>query len=282
MCIFWGWKDRYTLHVNGSKQCGPGGLWLCKEMGHDRVNMGQLDLGFLFSCFSSESIHVYCRRGLYTLLMLVCCFSLNLPRFVAEGDCIPWIFWGFFLLILSRFIAERGCTFSKSLFVVFSLNLPRFIAEGGWDLLNLWLNDAKTNEHNPVIMELIRVFKELPVTIDILKKVMRNACIHWRRHEGLSIVSGGIYTTSLNPNKTGGPWWPPLDILCDNSATRKALATTLYVNFLSSFPHMLTPNLWRPGVRFRSYITFCKCMSDRKRLKMWFCVQNQCKLSFFT
>ena len=39
MCIFWGWKDRYTLHVNGSKQCGPGGLWLCKEMGHDRVKV---------------------------------------------------------------------------------------------------------------------------------------------------------------------------------------------------------------------------------------------------
>ena len=38
MCIFWGWKDRYTLHVNGSKQCGPGGLWLCEEMGLDRVN----------------------------------------------------------------------------------------------------------------------------------------------------------------------------------------------------------------------------------------------------
>ena len=90
---------------------------------------------------------------------------------------------------------------------------------------------------------------------------------------------------TFNPNKTGGEgaWWPPLDISRDNSATRKALATTLYDNFLSSFPHILTPTLWRPGVRFRSYITFCTCMHiDRKRLKMWFCVQNQCKLSFFT
>ena len=75
----------------------------------------------------------------------------------------------------------------------------------------------------------------------------------------------------------GGPWWPPLDILCDNSATREALATTLDDNFLSSFPHILTPNLWRPGVWFRRYVTFCTCTSDRKRLKMWFCVQNQCK-----
>ena len=72
----------------------------------------------------------------------------------------------------------------------------------------------------------------------------------------------------------------PLDMSRNKSATRKALATTLHDNFLSSFPHILTPNLWRPGVRFRSYITFCTCTSDRKRLKMWFCVQNQCKLRF--
>ena len=39
-----------------------------------------------------------------------------------------------------------------------------------------------------------------------------------------------------------------------NSATRKALTTTLYDNFLLSFPHILTPNLWRPGVQFRSYL----------------------------
>ena len=40
---------------------------------------------------------------------------------------------------------------------------------------------------------------------------------------------------------------PPLDISRDYSATRKALATTLYNNFLLSFPHILTPNLWRYG-----------------------------------
>ena len=43
----------------------------------------------------------------------------------------------------------------------------------------------------------------------------------------------------------GGGHDGPLDISRDNSATRKALATTLYDNFLSSFPHILTPNLWR-------------------------------------
>ena len=47
----------------------------------------------------------------------------------------------------------------------------------------------------------------------------------------------------FNPKKTGGPKRPPLDILRDYSATRKALAATLHDFFLSSFPHILTPNL---------------------------------------
>ena len=71
----------------------------------------------------------------------------------------------------------------------------------------------------------------------------------------------------FNPKKTGGPKRPPLDISCDYSATRKALAATLYDFFLSSFPHILTPNLWRPGVRFWSYVTFCTCTSDWKWLQ---------------
>ena len=73
--------------------------------------------------------------------------------------------------------------------------------------------------------------------------------------------------TVLTLKRLGGAMMPPLDISRDYSATRKALATTLYDNFLSSFPHILTPDLWRPGVRFRSYITFCTCTSDRKWLK---------------
>ena len=46
----------------------------------------------------------------------------------------------------------------------------RFVADGGWQLLNGWLVDAKASDNTPVIMELIKVFKQLPVTIDILKK----------------------------------------------------------------------------------------------------------------
>ena len=71
---------------------------------------------------------------------------------------------------------------------------------------------------------------------------------------------------AFNPKKTGGGGGHdgPLDISRDYSATREALAAILYDNFLSSFPHILTPNLWWPGVWFRSYVTFCTCTSDRK------------------
>ena len=47
--------------------------------------------------------------------------------------------------------------------------------------------------------------------------------------------------TLFNPKKTGGAFKAPLDISRDYSATRKALAATLYDFFLSNFPHILTP-----------------------------------------
>ena len=46
------------------------------------------------------------------------------------------------------------------------------------------------------------------------------------------------------------------------------LAATLYDFFLSSFPHILTPNLWRPGVRFwQLRNVYGTCTSDRKWLQ---------------
>ena len=86
----------------------------------------------------------------------------------------------------------------------------------------------------------------------------------------------------LNPKKTGGGLkGPPLDISRDYSATRKALAATLYDFFLSSFPHILTPNLWRPGVRFWSYVTFCTCTSDRKWLQNVILCTKSMQIEFF-
>ena len=77
----------------------------------------------------------------------------------------------------------------------------------------------------------------------------------------------GLGLTLIRLGGGGGHDGPPLDISRDYSATREALAATLYDNFLSSFPHILTPHLWRPGVRFRSYVTLCTCTSDRKWLQ---------------
>ena len=82
----------------------------------------------------------------------------------------------------------------------------------------------------------------------------------------------------LNPKKTGPP---PLDISRDYSATRKALAATLYDLFLSSFPRILTPNLWCPGVRFWSYVTFCTCTSDRKWLQNVILCTKSMQIEFF-
>ena len=80
----------------------------------------------------------------------------------------------------------------------------------------------------------------------------------------------------------GGGIMAPLNISRDNSATRKALATTLYDNFLSSFPHMLTPNLWRPGLRFRSYVTFCTRMhvGPKKAQNVILCTKSM-QIEFF-
>ena len=91
----------------------------------------------------------------------------------------------------------------------------------------------------------------------------------------------------LNPKETGGGGGggghdgPPLDISRDYSATREALAATLYDNFLSSFPHIFTPNLWRPGVRFRKYVTLCTCTSDRKWLQNVILCTKSMQIKFF-
>ena len=52
-----------------------------------------------------------------------------------------------------------------------------------------------------------------------------------------------ISLTLIRLGGGGGHDGPSLDISRDYSATREALAATLYDNFLSSFPHILTPNL---------------------------------------
>ena len=89
--------------------------------------------------------------------------------------------------------------------------------------------------------------------------------MYWLHSSKCRMNDGHLTLIRLGGGGHDGP--PPLDISHDYSATREVLAATLYDNFLSSFPHILTPNLWRPGVRFRSYVTLCTCTSDRKWLQ---------------
>ncbi|XP_033643643.1 serine/threonine-protein phosphatase 1 regulatory subunit 10-like isoform X2 [Asterias rubens] len=48
--------------------------------------------------------------------------------------------------------------------------LSSFIHDGGWELLNLWLQESKESTNSAFMTDLLKVFKKLPVTIDILKK----------------------------------------------------------------------------------------------------------------
>ena len=65
------------------------------------------------------------------------------------------------------------------------------------------------------------------------------------------------------------------------SSHRDTLWLFFNENFLSSFPHILTPNLWRPGVRFWSYVTFCTCTSDRKWLQNVILCTKSMQIEFF-
>ena len=84
----------------------------------------------------------------------------------------------------------------------------------------------------------------------------------------------------LTLKRLGGPKRPPSTfawLLCNAQSSR---CDTVWL-FLSSFPHILTPNLWRPGVRFWSYITFCTCTSDRKWLQNVILCTKSMQIEFF-
>ena len=70
--------------------------------------------------------------------------------------------------------------------------------------------------------------------------------------------------TLISPGGGGGGG---LDIFCHKSAARIGLAARFHEFFPYRFAHILRPNLWRPGVRLQSYVTFSTCMSARKLLK---------------
>ena len=48
--------------------------------------------------------------------------------------------------------------------------LELFTQTGGWDLLNHWLEEAKTDSNEAFLTELLKVYMQIPITIDLLKK----------------------------------------------------------------------------------------------------------------
>ncbi|XP_070532301.1 serine/threonine-protein phosphatase 1 regulatory subunit 10-like [Ptychodera flava] len=48
--------------------------------------------------------------------------------------------------------------------------LDKFVEVGGWNVLNTWLIDAKEGENASLLAEIMKIFKQLPMTIDTLKQ----------------------------------------------------------------------------------------------------------------
>ncbi|XP_032241917.1 serine/threonine-protein phosphatase 1 regulatory subunit 10 [Nematostella vectensis] len=48
--------------------------------------------------------------------------------------------------------------------------VDKFITVGGWAVLNRWLSDAKKTDNLPLVIELLQLLKDLPVSVDTLKQ----------------------------------------------------------------------------------------------------------------
>ena len=90
-------------------------------------------------------------------------------------------------------------------------------------------------------------------------------------------------STTFNPNLPGGgPLWPPPVVFLTVRLYHSKFRTLSFMTFFFQVsPHILTPNLWRPGVRFWSYVTFCTCMSDRKWLQNVILCTKSMQIDFF-
>ena len=86
----------------------------------------------------------------------------------------------------------------------------------------------------------------------------------------------------FSPKETGGGALRPPSTFRAITLQRAMLSPRHFMTFfLSSFPHILTPNLWRPGVQFWSYVTFCTCTSDRKWLQNVILCTKSMQIEFF-
>ena len=94
-----------------------------------------------------------------------------------------------------------------------------------------------------------------------------------------------LYLTSddshLTLKRLGGPKRPPSTFRAITLQRAKLLPRHFMTFFSSSFSHILTPNLWRPGVGFWRYVTFCTCTSDRKWLQNVILCTKSMQIEFF-
>uniref|UniRef100_T1IJS3 Serine/threonine-protein phosphatase 1 regulatory subunit 10 n=1 Tax=Strigamia maritima TaxID=126957 RepID=T1IJS3_STRMM len=69
----------------------------------------------------------------------------------------------------SRKLVSR-CVYVNVLTVTPKHILEAFLAEGGWDTINMWLQDSKKTDNYPFMVELLELFKILPMTVERLKE----------------------------------------------------------------------------------------------------------------
>jgi len=64
--------------------------------------------------------------------------------------------------------------------------LERFLSEGGWRLLNGWLNDSKSAKNADLVLEILRIFKGLPLRTKILRTTSTPKLIRILTRDSLS------------------------------------------------------------------------------------------------
>ncbi|XP_064649015.1 serine/threonine-protein phosphatase 1 regulatory subunit 10-like isoform X2 [Lineus longissimus] len=67
------------------------------------------------------------------------------------------------------FVNVLRATRSRELF-------EKFIDDGGWDLLNVWLQDAKSDENTPFLLELLHLYQMMPVSKFSVELLKSNNC----------------------------------------------------------------------------------------------------------
>ncbi|KAK2168012.1 hypothetical protein LSH36_21g02059 [Paralvinella palmiformis] len=82
--------------------------------------------------------------------------------------------------------------------------LKKFISIGGWDILNTWLHEAKLENNIPLLTEILKVYNQLPVNLELLKQ---NNCAKTIKHltrlddEGVKNLSNDIVNSWMKTIK---------------------------------------------------------------------------------